>query len=338
MSSDKIIRSLCWFAETPSAAVLKSLDEAALRLMECGYEVQSRRVCFKKADIRVLDSWERDERVYISAGTLDAVRAEEQIRHFLKTPNIAFNLDLTSGISAADVDLLLHIVRKAPDKTFHFAYTFNNKPSSPFFPSATFGEPGFAVGLQETNLADGCATLEAWTAKMRSVWEEICRVFDGYPAFLGIDSSVAPLSNGRSSLVHFVKRIYGPFPRVVTTDLFVSLAQFLVEANPKPVGLCGIMLPCLEDFELADEYEAGQFSIERNLFLALHSGLGIDAYPMGTDEDPERVLEVLRLVRGLSVKYGKPLSVRFISDGKARIGDVTNFQNPYLKDVKVRPV
>ena len=34
------------------------------------------------------------------------------------------------------------------------------------------------------------------------------------------------------------------------------------------------------------------FSIERNLFLSLHSGLGIDTYPIGIDEQPERVLEI----------------------------------------------
>lgn len=33
--------------------------------------------------------------------------------------------------------------------------------------------------------------------------------------------------------------------------------------------------------------------------------------------------------------YQKPLSCRFVSDGKAKIGDQTDFQNQYLKDVRV---
>jgi hypothetical protein len=98
------------------------------------------------------------------------------------------------------------------------------------------------------------------------------------------------------------------------------------------------MFPCLEDFELAREYEEGRFSVERNAFLSLHSGLGIDAYPIGVDEKPDRVAEILGLIQGLSNKFMKPLSVRFVSDGKAGIGQATNFGNPYLKDVVIRPL
>lgn len=96
------------------------------------------------------------------------------------------------------------------------------------------------------------------------------------------------------------------------------------------------MFPCLEDFELADEFEKGNFTVERNIYLSLHSGLGIDTYPIGIDESPQRVLEILKLIQGLSNKYNKPLSTRFVSDGKAKIGQKTDFQNQYLKDVVVR--
>jgi hypothetical protein len=62
----------------------------------------------------------------------------------------------------------------------------------------------------------------------------------------------------------------------------------------------------------------------------------VDTYPIGTDEKPERVIEILSLLQNLSNKYRKPLSARFVSDGIARIGQKTNFQNPFLKDVVVR--
>ena len=47
---------------------------------------------------------------------------------------------------------------------------------------------------------------------------------------------------------------------------------------------------------------------------------------------------ILRLLQGLSRKYGKPLSARFISDGEAKIGEKTDLKNQYLKDVVVRPL
>ena len=99
-----------------------------------------------------------------------------------------------------------------------------------------------------------------------------------------------------------------------------------------------MMLPCLEDFEQADEYEAGKFTIERNIFLSMHSGLGIDTYPIDIDEKPERVLEILKLIQSLFNKHNKPLSARFVSDGKAKIGEQTDYQNQYLKYCVIRPL
>ena len=43
-------------------------------------------------------------------------------------------------------------------------------------------------------------------------------------------------------------------------------------------------------------------------------------------------------LQGLSAKYKKPLSARFVSDGKTRINEKTDFQNQYLKDIIVRPL
>ncbi|MEW6667720.1 MAG: DUF711 family protein [Thermodesulfobacteriota bacterium] len=317
------------------------LDELAgleSLLRRHGYAIQSRRVCFREVPIKALASWSRHEEIYLSVGTLSLDAAGQQLGDFLRAGNVSFNLDCTRSIGQAEVELLLRIIREAPAKTFLFTYTFHNRPSSPFFPSATFERPGFSVGLQSTDLAENCSTLEEWIAAMREVWDEIAGLFGQDPRFLGIDSSVAPLFRGGSSLIHFVKRICGSLSRAVTSDFFLRITRFLAEENPKPVGLCGLMLPCLEDFELADEYAAGGFPVERNLFLSLHSGLGVDTYPVGIDEDPARILEVLRLLQGLSAKYAKPLSARFVSDGKARIGDMTDFRNQFLQDVRIRPL
>jgi len=335
----KVIRSLCGFAEySDSARILGELAIVGTKLAERGYEIQTRRICFVATPITWLKNGVGAEDVYLSVGTLDRNTALRQLDEFLCSDNISLNLDLTTGVDSDDVEPLLRIIREKPSKTFQFAFTFNNRPSSPFFPSATFERAGFAIGLQSTDLAEHCDNLAMWLSGMKEVWNELCEILDVHRSFLGIDSSVAPLFKGGSSLVNFLKRTYGSFSGAVTTDTFLTLSRFLVTHNPKPVGLCGLMLPCLEDFELADEYEAGQFSIERNLFLSLHSGLGVDTYPIGIDENPRRIFDILRLVHGLSAKYSKPLSVRFVSDGKAQIGDVTDFRNRYLKDVTIRPL
>ena len=68
----------------------------------------------------------------------------------------------------------------------------------------------------------------------------------------------------------------------------------------------------------------------------MHCGIGIDTYPIGIDESPEKVFDVLTLLHGLSTKYKKPMMARFISHGRAKVGAMTNFGNPFLKNVVVR--
>ncbi len=336
---NKIIRSICWFAESPSdSQVPDQLNAIESQLIARGYEIQTKRVCFKQAPLEALPHWDRDYGLFLSLGSLDPLSFFPILDDFLTAGNVSVNLDLTDGVKPEHIEPLFEIIRHNPAKTFNFAYTFHNRLSSPFFPSASFERSGFTVGLQPTDLAENCSDLPGWFRTMASVWQEICLIFEDNKHFLGIDSSIAPLFLNHSSLVHFVKRIYGSFSKAVTTDCFIRMTDFITRQNPKPVGLCGLMLPCLEDFELAAEYEAGHFTIERNLFLALHSGLGIDTYPIGTDERPERILSILNLLQTLSAKYKKPLSARMVSDGKAKIGRLSDFQNQYLKDVKIRPL
>ncbi|MBF0277257.1 MAG: DUF711 family protein [SAR324 cluster bacterium] len=338
MNAEKIIRSLCFFSRHLNDAIPNKLEELENRLLDQGYQIQTRRACFYEESIKSINTWSCGDSFYLSAGTLDFRSASSQLDPFLKAKNTAFNLDLTSGMEPEAVSLFFEIIRRAPQRSFSFAFTFNNKSSSPFFPSAAFSKQGFAIGLQSTDLSEECETVDEWLQNMKTVWKEIHLLFADKPEFLGIDSSIAPLYSGKSSFVNFLKRQKGSFSNSVATDIFLKISNFIITQNPKPVGLCGIMLPCLEDFELAVEYEAGNFPLERNIFLSLHCGLGIDTYPIGIDESPDRVLEILSLLQQLSVKYNKALSARFVSDGQSSIGQKSNFNNQFLKDVVIRPL
>ena len=335
---EKIIRGICYFSDTPDRGVLKGISRIAARLEDHGYALQTKRICFQGQTIREVDSLFRNERLFLSVGSLDRQSAGEQIHDFCRAENVAFHLDLSEGVVPKDTDLLFKIIEMKPEKTFSFAYTFRNARSSPFFPSAAYEKNGFSIGLQATDLAEGCSCLGEWLDSMKSVWEEICNLFQEQSDFLGIDSSVAPLFTGKGSLVNFIRRIGYSFPESTTRDVYLQISKYIRSNNPRPVGLCGLMFPCLEDFELAEEYDQGNFYVERNVYLSLHSGVGIDTYPIGIDESPARVFEILVLLKELSEKYGKPLSARFVSDGKARLGERTDFRNPYLKDVVVRPL
>jgi hypothetical protein len=333
-----IVRSLCLFTDRLDPAEGKRLDALAGRLQSAGIALQTRRLCVAGHGPREVAAAHGDGARFLSIGQLDRATLARRFEAFVTADDVACNLAPDGPVTAADVAWLFRLLAERPDKSFAFAYTFGNVPGSPFFPSAAWAGNGFAVGLQPTDLAAGAETVDDWLARVRKAWQTLLALFGDEPDFLGIDGSIAPLWNEPGSLVGHVRRWAGSFEQAVTSDLFLRITDFVRRNNPRPVGLNGLMLPCLEDRLLADEYAQGHFTVERNLFLALHCGLGIDTYPLGIDETPERVLAILRLVQGLAARHAKPLSVRLVSDGRARIGERTGFGNRYLHDVVVRPL
>ena len=335
-TAKKIIRTVTLFTSDPSTSQIQKLNAISEKLVKAGFEVQTLRMVSSDRSIAWLDKEFRDTGVYMATGSLCREEAMLEMEAFLQSGELYFNLEIEDQVTQEDVGLLFHMIKHQAHKTFHFCYSFSNALSSPYFPSAQYQQDGYSIGLQSTDLSEGCTSLSAWLLRMKEVWNEIGALFIDDKDFLGIDSSIAPMESGSSSLVNIARRLYGSFSQSVTTDLYVKISGFIKAENPMPVGLNGLMFPCLEDFELAEEYEKGEFNIERNLFLSLHSGCGIDTYPIGVDEDPERVRQILNLLLGLSKKYNKPLSARFISDGKTRIGEMSDFRNQYLKDVVIR--
>lgn len=335
---NKTIRSICYFNKSLDEKSFSKLDALKNLFESKQFQVQTKRlVCLDLEKILDLDRDFSQKGFYLSAGSLPFEAIENSFDKLLSSNNIAFNLDLTNAeINDDHVQLLFNIINKYPAKTFNFTFVFNNPSSSPFFPSANFEKEGFSIGLQPTNLADGCNNLEEWLNKMKETWFEINKILADNQEFLGIDSSIAPFAQGKGSLINFIKKITGSFEKSVTTNIYTQITEFIKKENPNPIGLCGLMFPCLEDFELTEEYEKGNFNIERNIYLSLHSGVGIDTYPIGVDEKSERVFAILKLIQSLSNKFKKPLSIRFVSDGKAKIGEKTNFKNQYLKDVLIK--
>jgi hypothetical protein len=333
----KIVRSLCLFTKRPSELAIGRLGALAARLQAIGYIVQTQRLCSPDVeavfdlDARMLGT------VLFSLGRQELEQAVRIVARFCNARNVAFNVEASAAqIDDRHVGLLTSIIETCAAKTFSFTYTFNNAPSSPYFPSATYEKDGFAVGLQPTDLSIGCTTVDEWLQRMQAAWLEIDSLMAAEEDYLGIDTSVAPLGDSTGSLVDLLRRIGPKFEHAITAGVFLKIADFIKSPTSKHIGLCGLMFPCLEDFELAAEYERDNFSVERCLFLSLQSGLGLDAYPIAVDEKPARIAEVLTLVQGLSNKHRKPLSARFISDGIARIGQRTDLRSPYLRDVTVR--
>lgn len=333
----KIIRSICLFSDEITHSETLKLKDISILLQKNNFTVQTHRICLSNYRSKIDEKQLFDNNLLLSLGTVTFTELQKNFSDFLSSKIKSINLDMTNEkISSDHVEILYKIIEKQPSNTFRFTYGFNLPTSSPFFPSAKFEKKGFSIGLQPTDLSQNCKNLSQWLDNLKRTWNEINDLLYHMPDYLGIDSSIAPLYHGDGSLINFIKRLGYDFSHSTTTNLYTTISSFIKNHNPKPVGLCGIMFPCLEDFELAKEYEKGNFNIERNIYLSLHSGVGIDVYPIGINQKRDKVLNILKLLQGLSNKYKKPLSARFVSDGIAIIGKKADFKNSYLKDVVIK--
>lgn len=334
----KIIRTICLFSDDITSTELHTLKKISSILKKNNFSIQTNRIClsrYRSFDEKVI----MDNGLLLSMGALTINEFKKHFKDFLSFKTKCINLDLTNeNIGMEHIDILFKIIKDQPSNTFNFSYGFNIPHSSPFFPSTKFSQRGFSIGLQPTDLAENCKTLDEWLSNMKTIWDEINFLLTPISGYLGIDSSIASLHEDSGSLINFIKKIGYDFNHSATTNVYTTISSFIKKMNPKPVGFCGIMFPCLEDYELADEYSDGNFNIERNIYLSLHSSVGIDVYPIGINQNKTRVLEIIKLVQDLSNKFTKPLSIRFVSDGKAKIGEKSEFKNPYLRDVIINEI
>jgi hypothetical protein len=336
---EKIVRSICYFTDQPNQKIYGRIRTIEQTLKKLQYNIQTLRICTSGKSIGELETAITDQNFFLSIGGMGRNKVQTIFDDFLSSSkNISLNLELEDQVTDQDVELLLRAVQDSPEKTFNFAYTFHNIPGSPFYPSSKYAKNGFSIGLQTTNLAKNCTSLNDWFVNLKAVWHEIVNTFKAESDFLGLDSSIAPIFDQESSLINFIRSLHGSFRASILTDSYIKITNFLKQETPQPIGLCGLMFPCLEDFDLAAEYEKGNFTLERNILLSLNSGLGVDTYPIGIDEDPQVIKSVLSLLLKLAQKYQKPLSARFVSDGRSKIGQLSDFKNQYLKDVKIRPL
>jgi hypothetical protein len=191
MQNNKIIRSICYFTRDPESETLNSLEKSAELLIKNGFDIQTKRICSPAVEKVIdLDSKLASEGFILSVGTLKLQEAESNLDALLNTKDTSFNVDLTNGeITENTIEPLFEIIRQKPEKTFNFTFVFNNKPSTPFFPSAAYEKDGFSVGLQPTDLSESSQNLEGWLTKMKETWQELDRLFQNNKEFLGIDSS-----------------------------------------------------------------------------------------------------------------------------------------------------
>src|SRR6266496_4985797 len=134
MPNDEVVWSVCYFTETPDRTAVATVDSLAARLIEQGFEVQTRRVCCPFEDPLALASRIADGTIFLSVSHLAPRQARDNLPRFYQADTVSFHIDLTAEpIDAGCTEVLFELIRHRPSMTFNFAYVFNNAPSSPYF-------------------------------------------------------------------------------------------------------------------------------------------------------------------------------------------------------------
>jgi hypothetical protein len=98
------------------------------------------------------------------------------------------------------------------------------------------------------------------------------------------------------------------------------------------------MLPVLEDTVIARRWSEGRLSIDAMLSYSAVCGTGLDTIPLPGDITQEQVVQILGDVASLSVKWHKPLSARLQPAPGKKVGEMTEFDDPYLVNAKIQPL
>lgn len=281
----------------------------------------------------------------------DAIEASE---------NIFFSGEMATlqkGISVEAVKACAQVIVKtaklSPDgfANLRFAASSNVAAGAPFFPVAYHDNdaPAFALALEAADLAvsafNGAETLEdgrkALIEQLETHGRKLAHLANSIKyqysiRFGGLDFSLAPFPDDLISLGTAFEQIATP-----KTGLFGSLtsAAILTEAIDRAdfprTGFSGLMMPVLEDSNLAKRAAEGTLTIKDLLLYSAVCGTGLDTIPLAGDVTANQVAALLLDVAVLGVRLNKPLTARLMPIPDKKVGDPTNFAFDFFANSKV---
>jgi uncharacterized protein len=235
---------------------------------------------------------------------------------------------------------------------FNFAALAFVPPGTPFFPAAYASGDGhqFAVGLQSASVVaealsstrDPAVAAQAIVEKLgvfaKNI-EDTSRGIEQQSAwkYSGIDLSPAPLK--RDSIGAAIETFNGSWFGSSGTLSTAALITRAVQSIPVThAGYSGLMLPVMEDSVIARRWSEGALSIDDLLAYSAVCGTGLDVIPLPGRVSHEQLVRIIGDVGSLAVKWRKPLSVRLLPIAGKDVGDRTEFDDPKLVNVMLRPL
>lgn len=261
------------------------------------------------------------------------------------------------GVRWLAVGAAARVMKKLEDTdrsegNFKFAAIAMVPPMSPFFPAAYnegFGHQ-FAVGLESPNVVQaafkGAPDLvaarqkltDALAAEAFDVQTHASRIdMETGWRFAGIDLSPAPGKDASIALA-MEELTQQPFGSSGTLTAAATITAAIKAISVQQTGYSGLMLPVLEDPELAKRWTEGHLSVDALLAYSAVCATGLDTIPLPGDVTEEQLDLMIGDMASLAFKWHKPLTARLLPVAGKQAGDMTEFTDPNLIDVKLQPL
>ncbi|MCL5257605.1 MAG: DUF711 family protein [Chloroflexi bacterium] len=211
--------------------------------------------------------------------------------------------------------------------------------SAPFYPaSKVLGNSlKFGIGSQCANLAVEEAARSKGDMNLfeSSLQErmnsEFARMVEVVPPglreqFIGCDTSLAPYPADEVSIANAIEIALGkPFGSSGTLSVCRLLTRVMQNVDVPRTGLCGLMLPVVEDNVLGRRGVEGRYSWKELLLYSAVCATGLDTVPISGRTSVEDLADCYHDLATMAVKLGKPLSARFFVEPEKLPGETVTY-------------
>jgi uncharacterized protein (UPF0210 family) len=236
---------------------------------------------------------------------------------------------------------------------FNFAATAMLEPYAPFFPGSYHTGPGrrFSAGTEGANLV-AAVFAETGGDSLRAA-ERLSRALNEHAItldrlarqaaketgweYMGLDATPAPLADVSigAAIEKFIGGRFGSSGTMTAADIITRAVQSI---TVKRAGYSGLMLPVMEDSLLARRWAEGAYGVDALLAYSAVCGTGLDTIPMAGGAPVAQIERIMGDVATLAIKWRKPLSARLLPVKGKKVGDRTEFDDPFLVNTTIQAV
>ena len=236
---------------------------------------------------------------------------------------------------------------------FNFTATAMLEPYGPFFPGSYHTGAGhqFSIGMESANVVEEVFSQNSGDAPKAT--EALIRALTPHALamdkiglqleqetgwkYMGFDPTPAPLKS--VSIGAAIEKFTGAPLGSSGSMTAVSIITNAVRAIPvQQVGYRGLMLPVLEDSDIAQRWSEGRVHVDTLLAYSAVCGTGLDTIPLPGDVSEAQIEKMIGDMASLAFKWHKPLSARLQPVQGKKAGEQTDFDSPFLVNAMIQPL